>query len=796
MKTTRMKSLTLTILFCVFCLALKVSQAENLALGRAVRLEPSPNYPLCASDTDDRELTDGEFCPHDIQIWCQPQCVGWQAIPGTIRITVDFGRAQEFDRVRLYTAAGAGDVRLPSLIDVEVSLDGDDFRTLGSLTAGNINPLPQGDEYQKMVYEAEFPAVAARYARLRILPAGSYFFAEEIEIERSGQVSPVNLASLVPVVDDKTLSSQLEGNLPGQLLRQRLEKDWALVSSRLKEIPEPSPALLTMQQQLFNAIRTADFRALGPDFRTVVPMHPLQAELLAWHGALLQAMGYAPVTIWTQDRFSPLSPYAIPPSHQSLTKLDAYLMNGEKRGAVLQFTNATQTELQVALQAEDLPGEIFYAEFVDSNELKTNAVALVPLTGPVAVQPGLTRQFYLRLAPQNCAPGRHQIPLRFTLGDGEEAEITLNMQIAKVNFPEQTTLSSGWWDYLNFTENRSKIWSLTSAHLSQALALEQSMGVDTTFGDAGLGQVCWLADTPIDAEGNLDCPPDFANFDRWAAQWPEARNYVIYLALNPESTFGGAVPGTPRFNQAVAQWARRWEEHLLESGISPERVIFQLLDEPRDDLTWDRTRTWSEAIRQGSSRLTLFTNPLNFPEGSLEILEKYDIICPNTLQVLAPSAAQSAFFRRHVAAGKRLWLYTCQAGPFNTSPWYYRRQAWQAFRLGATGSFFWSLGDTGGVDNGWNQYLVKGIYFSPLIIDGSSLTTTKHWEAAAEALADYEYLVILRNSLPEGGLPPQYSALLDELIPQVLQSWDDPEGCRKAEKARLKILAAIDELNN
>jgi hypothetical protein len=160
---------------------------------------------------------------------------------------------------------------------------------------------------------------------------------------------------------------------------------------------------------------------------------------------------------------------------------------------------------------------------------------------------------------------------------------------------------------------------------------------------------------------------------------------------------------------------------------------------------------------------------------------------------LKGDSTQNTIYARHLAAGKRLWLYICHCGPFTASPWYYRRQAWLAFRMGATGSFFWSLGDTAYQLDGWNHYAVKHVYFSPLIVSPNELTITKHWEAAAEAVADYEYLAILRKLLAAHP-NRKYEELLKVALYATTKAWDSPEGCSLAEEYRLKMLAAIDEL--
>ena len=769
------------------------SWAENLASGRACLLEPSPNYALCASETDNMELTDGQFCPDEkTSIWTQPQAVGWSGGSGSIFITVDLGRETVFDRVAFHTAAGAADVRLPMLIDIEASLDGKNYHTICCLTSENHIPLPTADGYQRVKYEADMTAVTARHVRFRVVKAGGYFFGEELTVERVGKEAPVAVESFPAAPSDGELLKGIDKRFIQDCLRNRLKKDLAIVKAQMDgKSLKHSQELQKEFGRLEQAVRSESFASLG-NFRTVVPMHPLQTAILKLHGAVMRDLGFAEAVVWTQDRFQSLLPYALPTEKASINSVNAYMMNGEKRGLTLQFTNASDRELAVRLESNGLQADLFQAVFMDSNALRTDAVALVPLSGTVKVPAGMTSQFYLRLRPVGLKAGRHSYPLTFSW-DGGLHSVELALTIAKAEFPAKPQLSTGWWDYLDFGRRESS-WLLTRNQLPQALALEQAAGVDTTFCEHGIGNVNHPNQLTLTPEGDLSEPLDFTAFDSWVAQWPDARNYVVYMALNPNSKFGDAAPGTPRFRRAVADWARQWEAHLLKSGPSPEHVVFQMLDEPHDDATWGATREWVKAVREGSRRLTLFTNPYaSYPDIAVETVADIDILCPLSLLAREGDSTQNAIYARHLAAGKRLWLYICHCGPFTASPWYYRRQAWLAFRMGATGSFFWSLGDTAYQLDGWNHYAAKFVYFSPLIVSPNGLTITKHWEAAAEAVADYEYLAILRKLLAAHP-NRKHEQLLKDALYATTKAWDSPEGCSLAEGYRLKMLSAIDEL--
>ena len=795
-KKQKRYSFLIKLLFIMVMTNLLLHAEENLALGCKCELYPTPNYALCKSDKDPYKLTDGEISPkHDVSIWVQPQTVGWHAVHGIICISLDFGKETSFDQVRLFTAGGIADVQWPCLMDVEVSDDAKNYHVLGSLTELNKNPLPKPNTgYHRMIYEADFMPVAARYVRLRIVPTGLYFFSDEIEFKRVTDKEPVQAASLPLACSNKEFSDKIDLVDINGKIRKRLKMDLALVTSSFTEL-KPLPNELTQEaKQLEQGIQDFEIKEIPPSFRSVVPMVPLQSAILRLHGKVLRQLGYPKTLVWTQDRFSALSPYALPSTRQSIQSLQAYMMNGERRGAVIQFTNASAEDISVFLSAPGLPAALFHVEFMDSNTLNTDAVALLPLQGAVAVPSGMTRQFYLRLEPRNLEPGLHSFPLRFSWQGGQSQEIVLELKIACQAFPKTATLSTGWWDYLDFGISRKRSREITRDQLPQALALEQEAGVDTTFCEHGIGNVNRPEKIAITEDGDLKEKLDFTAFDAWIAQWPDARNYVVYMSLTPKTKFGDAEPGTERFNRAVVQWARQWEEHLLANGPSPERVIFQMLDEPRDEMTWKRSLQWATAVRAGSKRLVLFTNPLNYPEDAYEKLKDFNVICPLSLLPLKGDARQQSLYERHLANGGKLWLYICHAGPFSVSPWYYRRQAWLAFKVGATGSFFWALGDADGLLDSWNQYRVRFTHYSPFVISPEGLTITKHFEAVAESIEDYEYLVMLKRLVMQKH-DTEWEKIIQEAVDAMVADWKLPNACEKAEKLRLKLLEGIEALS-
>ena len=781
--------------------------AENVALGRPYALEPAPNYSGCRGESDSRDLTDGKLCPDaKYPIWIQQGCVGWSHPKGPVKITIDLGKETPVGRVRFFTAAGSGDVRWPTVLDIEASSDGQAFHALGSLADDNDNrDALSGTGYRRAVMEAAFPAVAARYVRLRALPAGQYIFCEEIEILRAAGAAAA-LETFPPADNDALFMEGAEMRATRGAVRRRLKLDLDRVAARVERVPARDREELVREVgRLREAAAAFVFVGNPATYRAVSPQNNLHREIFALHGRALAASGYAPVTLWTGDRFRPLTPLDAPerPPDKAPT-LQATLLNGERRGAVLNVTNASPRPMAMICETSGPPVELFDVLFVDSLELDNVARALAPVTGPVELPSGMTRQLYLRFHPADIEPGAHQGALRLTI-DGQAFEAPLDVRIGRARMPAAPTLETGMWDYLDFG-GRERSWNLPRAWLRDLIAEQEKHGITVTFAEKGLGDINHPERIRLADDGRLAAPLDFSAFDAWTEQWPGARRYVVYMNVLPHTRMGDAEPGTPRFDTALEDWAGQWDAHLARRGFEPGRVVLQILDEPRDEIGYRRTREWARPIRKASTRLWLYSNPMISAASFEKDLADYDILSPIREVALKASGPERAVYENRRDGGGAYWIYNCHGGPFNAAPWYYRGQAWDCFRLGATGSIFWSLGDASG--NAWNRYASKLVYYAPFLIDGDGRISTKHFEAIREGVQDYEYLTLLRGAVEAARASGRSDALLadaEKTLASVVASVADAgadagadadaDADLAAEAGRLRVWQALEKLS-
>jgi hypothetical protein len=167
------------------------------------------------------------------------------------------------------------------------------------------------------------------------------------------------------------------------------------------------------------------------------------------------------------------------------------------------------------------------------------------------------------------------------------------------------------------------------------------------------------------------------------------------------------------------------------------------------------------------------------------------------------------FYAQRRVSGSELAFYSCEGPVRLLDPYsYHRLQAWSCWQQGAVSSFFWSFGDSGG-GSSWNEYsLSRPPSFTPLFLDDTSVTTSKHMEAIRESVEDYEYLSRLRAAVNFAGktkknpeLLMRAQKLLSESADRVLNApgasdiaWDQPKDRSIADAVRLEILECLKEL--
>lgn len=158
---------------------------ENLARGAAVRLNSEPNDAGTADSGDIVQLVDGALSP-STPLWSDKSAVGWVG-SAPAEFTIDLGKDQPIQGVSVRTAAGAAGVEWPHKIEVYVSVDGNEFSSVGDLIDSLPEDLPP-DEYSARWLTATGLETHGRYVKFVFTPTdqgnGAYIFVDEVEVYR------------------------------------------------------------------------------------------------------------------------------------------------------------------------------------------------------------------------------------------------------------------------------------------------------------------------------------------------------------------------------------------------------------------------------------------------------------------------------------------------------------------------------------------------------------------------------------------------------------------------------------
>lgn len=733
---------------------------ENLARGKSYTFSFPPNYPLCTDEGDATDLTDGVLVktPPGSSLWGQKGCVGWQHSRAPVAITVDLGQVQPIAGAAMRCAANVAGVTFPSSIQIQVSEDGQNFVVAGDLVRLAEGPSPPPyNVYDEHVFKTARLATRGRYVRFNVVPSSIFLFADEIEVHRGDDALLTRPLDAQPASDSE-ITDPLRLTQLGVYRRIRSDID-SIKSIIGKRVPTGASRNEMLNELSLLGQQLDSQPAYPPSldgFRAVVPVSELHKRILAVHGRALAASKVGPpLTLWHTPPYQMLDLFARPTGDVPAS-LSVRTMLGEHRAEALNITNASAEEKRVCVRFEGLPAppseilRVYQVEYVDTREWTPVASALVELRAKdgayeTIVPAGMTRQLWFSFNPrEQSLAGEHAGQVIIESGDFKKA-IDLNLSVAAISMPAQMSCSMGLWDYI---VNRA--YDITDANALAAMADMDAHLARTVWCNSSSAPLPKPAD--FDAQGNLTGAIDYTAWDHFVQTWPNAKQYLAFAYMHPDSTVAGLAAGTPAFDRLVHQWAADWARHNKEVlGLEPGRVMLLTLDEPgtHEHFLW--TYQFSKPFSAGTDDILIFVDPVGTAvhevENAKKALEQADVISPTLGQYTAGGPELRAFYQQLRAEGKQLWFYNCSGPTRHFDPAYFRLQPWHAFAAGGNGSQFWAYGDAGGA-NSWNEYAAVGKQsFTPVYIAPDGITTSKHWEAAREGVQDFEYLVMLQAKL-------------------------------------------------
>lgn len=729
------------------------SGPENLALGKAYRLHPSPNYRYCTDRGDKQQLTDGKKT--EDYFWTQTGTVGWTGA-AFASVTVDLGKVEPIGGASLRTAAGRAGVTWPMAVYVLVSDDGETYRLAGDLLAKHLEQhgaLPE--QYAILRLEGGF-ATRARYVQFVLVPfpGGNYLFVDEIEVFRGDE----ELLSTPPTgrVVRNAAALYRETRLQ-RAVQERMRRDVLAVRELIEASELGDARRRQLSRELDELSREAEeHRPVADDsFRAVLPIGRTHEELFAVQAKAWRSAGHPGFTATAARTWDPLALVGWPDHDTGALRVDA--MRGEHRAAAINLANSTGKTSTVRVRFEGVPGgaapdwvTVHQVEWTDTSQLEPVAAAL-PKAGrdedgwSVAVPRGLVRQVWLTFHPQDVPPGEYAGAVIVEAPNRTPLSIPLTVKIWPMQLPQQTSLLLGGWSYTDGRGSRG----VTSQNRAALLRHLQQRYVNAPWATSAV-----LRDFRFVDGGAEDVQLNTERFDRWIEQWPNAQAYFVFLSVGSyaganRTSLDGAEVGSGEFDRRVGIWISAWVKHLRSKGIRPSQLGLLIHDEPHEGSDIGPLLAWARAIRKAEPEVMIWEDPTYRKprEAPAELFEACDVLCPNRPMWLSRKEAFRSFYGRQLAAGRALHLYSCSGPARLLDPYsYYRLQAWHAWQIGATGSFFWSFSDNSGVSS-WNEYLAARGPYTPLFLDDNSVTAGKQMEAIRESVQDYETLVMLGKAL-------------------------------------------------
>ncbi len=782
---------------------------QNLAANAKYTLWPQPNYEHCTDPRDATQLTDGKTTT--AYFWTQSGTVGWSGAPYAT-VTVDLGRVEAISGVSLNTAAGVAGVVWPAAIHILVSDDGKQFRDVGDLVLLDRKahgPFPQGYAIRRLATDEL--QTGGRYVCLMMIPlAGSHFlFVDEVEVLRGPQGllekdpggSPV--ASVAGLFQEVRALRGVEHRFRSDV--ERLEG--ILHSATLRGGDEMRQRLLGQLDTLRKELDASKIAVTEPSFRAVLPLSEAHARLFALQAEVWYDGGIQDLSVATANPWDPLDLFAAPRSSDQ--PIEVHAMRGEYRSAAIDLYNSTPRPLEVTVRFEGLPGSptppygaVHAVCWTDTSQGEPVASAMPEATRvadgwQLTVLPGLVQQVWLTLHPVELPPGEHRghVVLR---GGATERRVPIALRVWPFDFPRRITLLVGGWSYTD-----GDTYGVTPANREAFVKHLRERFVNAPWATAAvLMSFEWTGGD----KGEITL--DTRRFDAWLAQWPEAAKYMVFVSVGP--TFAGQRHGTPEFDRLVGAWITAWVRHLNSKGIGPDRLGLLLYDEPHEGTDVGPMISWAKAIRSAAPEVLIWEDPTyrDPRKGPAELFEVSHILCPNRPMWLAGGEPFEAFYLDQQRRGRVLQFYSCSGPAKLLDPYsYYRLQAWHAWQIGATGSFFWAFGDNGGASS-WNEYLAKAGPYTPLFLDEETVTPAKQMEAIRESVEDFETLTMLCRAVEQAKAAGRADAavsaaetLLKQAAGEVLTTpgagdihWHKLKDRGRADAVRARVLAALAEL--
>ena len=509
--------------------------------------------------------------------------------------------------------------------------------------------------------------------------------------------------------------------------------------------------------------------------------------------------------IWSDGKWSPLSPLQLPTNTDKLCLREDLMLN-EWGSSAFNITNINPEPLSVTVSLSNFSDgtstfsldrftirQVVFVESV-SGRLQPDALRKAERVDGdkylITIPPGSTIQVWIQINGKGFAKAGTYDGTILVNSDKNADKAYLTVGFWPVSFPEETTLYTYNWSYL--------LWPTLVGREKEAV-----QDLFAHYTNTFVILYTYLPKPSFDKDGNI-IAMDFSKFDQQLDYHKGAKMYLLwpgFAAPYNRSLWSWSLEFmSPQWEKAFEEWVRAVVNHLEERGIKKNQFAFYPVDEPGytpgKPLSVHQIHVeTAKKIKEIDPDLLVYANPIGQinEEGLEQIAQVTDILCPDLKQLVIEEDRNAL-----TQTGRTIWTYQCNGPGKDLSPiGYYRLQSWGAWLTGARGSGFWTY--VGGGGNVWDDLSEKRSTYAIIYGSEEELVPSKRWEAWREGIEDYEYLVMLENELEK------YKDNTDEVVksgqeflqqtPQRVFKESNPQVIDEARTTILRLLVELQSIN-
>lgn len=419
------------------------------------------------------------------------------------------------------------------------------------------------------------------------------------------------------------------------------------------------------------------------------------------------------------------------------THVSVWLYKNEYESAAVNLLNLTAEPLVVQLRVSPavrhalLLYEVIDAPRSDGSTVP-DALAELNSAATITIPGGGARRLWTTVNGKRLEPGSTELPITLLpLGkDTERAEVVLEANVESLDLATAPIFRVCNWS----SPNMLKVAGVDPSQI--AVAREHGMNVFVTS----------APERQCDTRGNLVGAVDWSVLDEQLPLMGD--DGFLLLSLNPVS-----VPqGVESFSDIhiTAERARLQElaQHLKEKGWGPERWALYPVDEP-GLFGGTRIRLYEQLaghFKRAMPNVLMYANPSGFvtPENMAGMVPLTDIWQPEQ-GLLRRQPELASFF---LNTGKPVWCYEAPGDVKGLRPLgYYRANPWMAFRLGLSGTGFWTQFYKGTNEKDCDLWLswANSEYGANYIANDKEIIS-RRWEAFRDGIEDVRAFLLLRKT--------------------------------------------------